>query len=456
MNSVNDRPEFDEERGEETKDRPAAGNVTAWRIADIKVPDGRVARQERVLEIAASIAEIGQLQPALVKADGTLVAGLHRFRACEHLGQETIQAMVLTLDDLRIKLAEIDENLVRKQLDALERAELVHERKGLYETLHPEAARPRGGRLPKNGEVPSPFSAITASLARCTPRTVQTDVQIAAEIPQDVRDQIRHTPVADSKQELLQLARRDQETQRKLALKLADGSARHLYEADRAVRLEEAQQRVQSLPEDAENCRLLACTCQDLIAQVEPGSIDLILTDPPYGQDALSCYDELGRLGAHALAPNGSMLVMVGQMHLFEVLQTLREHLHYRWTLAYVVKSGGSPIVPTIHARINSWWKPILWLTRPGYAGDVHGDVIDSGPKTKLNHEWEQDVAGMGRMVELFSLPGQLVADPFVGSGTTGIAALRLERRFVGCDTDGDTVNLARVRLADAVTAEAA
>jgi len=285
---------------------------------------------------------------------------------------------------------------------------------------------------------------------------VQQDVQIAADIPQDVRDQIRHTPLAENKQELLRLARHDEPTQRKLAAKLAEGGVRHLYEADRAVRLEEAQQRVKSLPKDTENCRLLACTCGELVERIAPGSVDLILTDPPYGQDALASYGELGRLGAHALTPNGSMLVMIGQMHLFEVLQTLGEHLHYRWMLAYIVKSGGSPVVPTVQARVNSRWKPILWFTRSGYAGDVHGDLIDSGPKAKLNHEWEQDVAGMARLTELFSLPGDLVCDPFLGTGTTAIAALRLQRLFVGCDKDDDRVNLARVRLADVETAKAA
>lgn len=430
--------------------------VTFWRIADIRIPEEMVARQERVLKIAASIEEIGQLEAILLKPDATLVAGLHRFRACEYLGHETIEAKVLTLDDARLRLAAIDENLIRKELEVLERAELVHERKQLYETLHPEAARPKGGRPPKNGEPTAPFSEVTANLTGRGPRTVQQDVQIVADIPQDVRDQIRRTAMADNKKELLKLARHDEPSQRKLAAKLAEGTVKHLYEAEREVRMDDALERVGSLPDDTPHSQLVTCTCEDLIGEIDAGSVDLILTDPPYGQDALSCYEELGRLGAHALTPNGSMLVMIGQMHLFEVLQALREHLDYRWVLAYVVKSGGSPIVPTVQARVNTWWKPVLWFTRPGYAGDVHGDVIDSGPKTKVNHEWEQDEAGMARLIELFSLPGQVVVDPFLGSGTTGVAALHLDRCFVGCDDDPEALVGARVRLHDASPEKAA
>ena len=40
--------------------------------------------------------------------------------------------------------------------------------------------------------------------------------------------------------------------------------------------------------------------------------------------------------------------------------------------------------------------------------------------------------------------PGDLILDPFCGTGTTGVAALRLKRRFVGIDNDGETIELAR------------
>ena len=420
------------------------------RIADIIIPEGRHASETSVLELAASMEELGQLQPIIITPDHVLVAGLHRLRACERRGCTEIDVIIVHLDELRTELAGIDENLTRKALTALERAELMARRKEIYEALHPEAARPRGGRPPKNGDGMSPFSLNAAGLVGCDQRTVQTDVQIATAIPQDVRDAIRSTTLADHKTDMLKLAREDEATQRKLAEKLADGTARHLYEARRAVRLDEAQQFAAGLPTDARGARVLACSAEELIGDVDAGSVDLILTDPPYGQDALSAYDELGRLAAHALAPAGSLLVMVGQMHLYEIMTALRAHLHYRWTLAYLVRSGGSPIVPTVICRVNSWWKPVLWFTRPDYDGDVHGDVIDSGLKSKEHDEWEQDVAGMARLVELFSLPDQLVVDPFLGTGTTGIAAVKLGRRFVGCDVAPESVSIARARIHDA------
>lgn len=52
--------------------------------------------------------------------------------------------------------------------------------------------------------------------------------------------------------------------------------------------------------------------------------------------------------------------------------------------------------------------------------------------KTPKDHPTEKPLPIMERLVEMCSLPGQLVLDPFMGSGTTGAAALRLGRRFVG------------------------
>lgn len=449
--------ESDERGGEQDRANGAKGqDGLRWRIADITIPDAMTACGKRVIDIAASIAEIGQLQPILITRKGILIAGLHRLRAREHLGHEEIEVKIIDLDDARTRLAAIDENLIRKDLEALERAELIRERKDLYEALHPEAARPQGGRTKKNGEMTTPFSEVTANLAGCDRRTVQQDVQIATAIPPDVRDRIRQTPVASNKQELLKLARHDQETQRKLADKLAEGS-NHLYEAERALRMDEALERAKSLPADIPNCQVHACSCENLLAKIDAGSVDLILADPPYGEkELIPCCDELARLAAHALRPNGSLLVMVGQMYAHAAEDVFEEYLFNRWRIVYLMRHGGSPVVPTVQRRVNSSYKPILWVTRPDYDGPVHGDVIEGGPKTKLAHEWEQDVEGAARIIELFSYAGELVVDPFVCTGTTGVAALRLGRRFVGCDVDEEAATSARVRLSDVIAVDPA
>ena len=88
----------------------------------------------------------------------------------------------------------------------LERGEHLKRRKEIYEALHPETGR--GGDLgnqytggkPRLNETVS-FSQTASSLAGASPRTIQQDVQIATQIPADVRDAIRDTPLADKKRE---------------------------------------------------------------------------------------------------------------------------------------------------------------------------------------------------------------------------------------------------------------
>jgi site-specific DNA-methyltransferase (adenine-specific) len=62
-------------------------------------------------------------------------------------------------------------------------------------------------------------------------------------------------------------------------------------------------------------------------------------------------------------------------------------------------------------------------------------------------HEWGQDDDGFTDLVLRFSQRADVVCDPFLGSGTTAVAALYNGRRFVGCDVDLACVEMTRQRL---------
>ncbi|MCK5640914.1 MAG: site-specific DNA-methyltransferase [Gammaproteobacteria bacterium] len=63
-------------------------------------------------------------------------------------------------------------------------------------------------------------------------------------------------------------------------------------------------------------------------------------------------------------------------------------------------------------------------------------------------HETEKPLEIMLRLVELFSEPGELVWDPYCGSGTTGVACIRLGRRFIGHEMQPHYAKIAAERLA--------
>ena len=68
-------------------------------------------------------------------------------------------------------------------------------------------------------------------------------------------------------------------------------------------------------------------------------------------------------------------------------------------------------------------------------------------PGGKHDHETQKPVSLMLELVELFTDPDDIILDPFCGSGTTGVAALRLGRRFIGIEKDARYAAIARERI---------
>ena len=85
-----------------------------------------------------------------------------------------------------------------------------------------------------------------------------------------------------------------------------------------------------------------------------------------------------------------------------------------------------------------------------GAIGDTDvRDIIDSteGLEVKANHPWAASLSATMQIVEAFSKPGELALDPMCGTGTVGVAAVQLGRRFLGVDVDRAAVSLAAERL---------
>lgn len=68
---------------------------------------------------------------------------------------------------------------------------------------------------------------------------------------------------------------------------------------------------------------------------------------------------------------------------------------------------------------------------------DIH-DYIESEPVDKEIHEWQQSTVEAEYIIEHLTVENESVLDPFMGSGTTGLAALKLNRKFVGIEKDKD------------------
>lgn len=181
-----------------------------------------------------------------------------------------------------------------------------------------------------------------------------------------------------------------------------------------------------------------------------PQGVHSIITDPPYVGDSIPLYRALRDFAVDVLPPGGPLVVMTWQGILPAVLRVL-EHpqLVYRWCLSWRYASAENTTVDYTR-RVFDRWKPVLVFHKDAMPADATmvSDEITSEAPDKTHHEWGQSLEGFEHLVKAFSKERELVCDPFVGGGTTGLAALACNRDFVGCDLDADAVEKTVQRLA--------
>ncbi|MDA7989525.1 MAG: site-specific DNA-methyltransferase [Gammaproteobacteria bacterium] len=104
---------------------------------------------------------------------------------------------------------------------------------------------------------------------------------------------------------------------------------------------------------------------------------------------------------------------------------------------------------------INNWLKHRTGLISPEQSimgGGFPGTILEA-PKPKkageFGHMTVKPVEVMRQLIGLFSIKGQTVLDPFMGSGTTAVAAVRDRRKFVGFEIDADYIKVAMQRVRD-------
>lgn len=172
----------------------------------------------------------------------------------------------------------------------------------------------------------------------------------------------------------------------------------------------------------------------EVLQDIPDHSVALILTDPPYPAEFLPEWSKLGEFASRKLADGGSLLVYSGQGNLPECLRRLSEHLRYWWVLS-LLHSHGSQNLPGKFVTIG--WKPILWFVNERRRDNQYvADRLTGSSPRKTMHEWGQGRDELKPLIETLTAPGDLIVDPFAGSGTVGEAALALGRQFIGAEID--------------------
>ncbi len=187
---------------------------------------------------------------------------------------------------------------------------------------------------------------------------------------------------------------------------------------------------------------------REVLSDIPDASVDAIVCDPPYDDAGIPLYSDLSAFAARVLKPGRLCIAYCGKVDLPEQLGRLGEHLQYVWT--------GAVFLPGRHSEhhgrmIRGRWRPVAIFSAGKYV--PRHWLIDAmtsegaGIKGPTDHRWQQALGPFVRWVEQVTEPGELVVDPFCGSGTTGLACQATRRRFLGADIDPGSVSLTIERL---------
>ena len=232
--------------------------------------------------------------------------------------------------------------------------------------------------------------------------------------------------------------------------------------------------------------RLINGDCLVSMDNIEDGSVDLLLTDPPYnlglfmqeratnlkrmranyfgaaGWDNLSSEDWAESMdgffkeASRVVRKGGSVIVFMAVIKLETLISLAQKHGFYYKTTGVWHKLNPMPRNMNLHF-INSTesWVYFVNGAKTGTfnnEGRAIHDFYESSvtPKSEKEfgkHPTQKPVELMGHFVSLLSNPGDVVLDPFMGSGSTGVSAKELGRRFVGIELDEDYFDIAAKRM---------
>lgn len=200
--------------------------------------------------------------------------------------------------------------------------------------------------------------------------------------------------------------------------------------------------------------------CIEGLKLVPDNSVDCIITDPPYGINYLSNHYKNGN-PHDAIVNDDTLFIPLDE--LWRVLKPTG--------CMFIFYSHKNPLVDN---RIKNI---IVWVKDNWTAGDLHGDLgnqyelIAFMPKDKFKlkskrysnvwnfsrvpipmlHPTQKPESIIRRMIEIGSVPGDLILDPFMGCGTTAVACKQLGRSYLGFEIVPNYCDIANRRLSQSV-----
>lgn len=236
---------------------------------------------------------------------------------------------------------------------------------------------------------------------------------------------------------------------------------------------------------------ILQGDCLNLMAQLSPQSVDMVLCDLPYGVtqnkwDVIIPFADLWQQYERITKPRAAIVLTASQPFTSLLICSNQQGFKYCWVWDKVNRVNGhlnakkQPLRQTedivVFYREQPTYCPQMTQGKP-YTAISHGrkssnygqqadnvKTICEGERYPRNlisipadergsvgriHPTQKPVALMEYLIKTYTMPGDVVLDNCMGSGTTGVAAKRLCREFVGMELDTGYFEAAKQRIGD-------
>lgn len=200
---------------------------------------------------------------------------------------------------------------------------------------------------------------------------------------------------------------------------------------------------------DCGTVRLWNADCLEVLPTWEAGAVGAIVTDPPYGinwlydsyVDSFENWVELMLNAVPAMLEKSRFVVMPSCA--ISRLKWWYDNIPPEWIICWYQKAA-----PARQSKVgfNTWQALVCW-GRPETAMHDHFTTTDSPPAT--NHPCPKPIGYGLWLVNRAVGFGGTIGDPMMGSGSTGVAAVRLGRSFWGCEIDAGYFETAKRRIQD-------
>lgn len=378
-----------------------------------------------------SIKSFGQIQPIVINRDMELIAGGRRLAACLMGGLEVRACYSDAIDPIKMRELELEENVQRKALTPAEEAFAVKELHELKQKLYGASTSGKKGGWTLDD---------TAALVGKTRGSVIEDLFLA-----DVVQAFPDLAECKTKSDIRKAAKGIQKT----------------------VEQVKSISRYEDTIKSNNKLILIHKDFREHIKGIGEGTVDLILTDPPYGIDI---FENAIGIGGETGGENTS-----AGFKYEDGEDNAKSLLTYFASESYrITKDNAHAYV--FCAPSHFWWlkeemasngwivreRPIIWIKRETgqcnqpsmwpasayefilFARKTNSSLCTEGridwiqcdpvlPNEKL-HQAEKPVELLKELITRTSLPGEVVYDPFMGSGSSAEAAMEMKLLFIGCE----------------------